>query len=293
MNQTMQRQTTTAPTELVRAGDHAYACRRFGRETGVPLLCLQHFTGTLDNWDPALTDELALTRPVILFDNAGIGKSSGEVPGTVAGMAEHAMRFLDALGLQQVDVLGFSLGGMVAQVIALERPTLLRRIVLAGTGPKSGPGTAMDRPELIAIFVDRNMSMPDKLLKLFFPQNAVAQEAAHAFVARLAERSDDRDTETTGQAAGAQLTAMAHWQAHGSEALTELKRITHPVLVTNGNNDIMIPTTNSLLLFENLPDAQLILYPNSGHGALFQYAPTFASHVREFLDRVAPGGTSQ
>jgi len=283
----MQLNTTTAPTEFVRAGGFTYAYRRFGTESGVPLLCLQHFTGTLDNWDPALTDELGLKRPVILLDNAGIGRSSGKVPGTVAGMADHAIRFLDALGLEQVDILGFSLGGMVAQVIALERPTLPRRIVLAGTGPKGGSGTAMDKPELLAIFMDQNMSMPEKLMKLFFPRNAAAQEVAHAFVARLEERNADQDTATTGQAAAAQLTAMTHWQAYGTEVLAELKRITHPVLVTNGNNDIMIPTANSLVLFENLPDAQLILYPNSGHGALFQHAATFASHVSEFLDRVS------
>ncbi len=160
--------TTTAPTQFVTAGDNKYAYRQFGSGPGVPLLFLQHFTGTLDNWDPDVTDPIALGRPVILFESAGIGRSSGKVPTTVAGMADHAMKFLDALRLTQVDVLGFSLGGIVAQVIALKRPVLLRRIILTDTGPEGGPGVAMDRPELLKIFADQKMPSSEKLLKLFF-----------------------------------------------------------------------------------------------------------------------------
>ena len=158
---------TTAPTQFVTAGDNKYAYRQFGSGPGLPLLFLQHFTGTLDGWDAAVTDHLAISRSVILFESAGIGRSNGQVPTTVAGMASHAMRFLDALGLNRVDVLGFSLGGMVAQVIALQRPSLFRRIILTGTGPEGGVGVAMDRPELLKIFVDQQMPMSEKLLKLF------------------------------------------------------------------------------------------------------------------------------
>jgi pimeloyl-ACP methyl ester carboxylesterase len=276
---------TTAPTQFVTAGDNKYAYRQFGSGPGLPLLFLQHFTGTLDNWDPGVTDPLAQGRSVILFENAGIGRSSGKVPTTVAGMADHAMRFLDELGLTLVDVLGFSLGGMVAQVIALKRPVLFRRIILTGTGPEGGVGVAMARPELLKIFVDQQMPPSDKLLKLFFETTESSQSAGRQFVQRLARRTEDKDTPTTPEAAGAQLAAMAAWEKVGGEPYSDLKKIKQPVLVTNGNNDIMIPTVNSFTLSEHLPNAQLIIYPDSGHGSLFQHAGAFTSHVFEFLDR--------
>jgi pimeloyl-ACP methyl ester carboxylesterase len=276
---------TTAPTQFVTAGDNKYAYRQFGSGPGLPLLFLQHFTGTLDNWDPAVTDPPAQGRSVILFENAGIGRSSGKVPTTVTGMADHAVRFLDALGLTLVDVLGFSLGGMVAQVIALRRPALLRRIILTGTGPEGGVGVAMARPELLKIFVDQQMPPSDKLLKLFFETTESSQSAGRQFVQRLANRTEDKDVPTTAEAAAAQLAAMAAWEKAGGEPYSDLKKIKQPVLVTNGNNDIMIPTVNSFTLSEHLPNAQLIIYPDSGHGSLFQHAGAFTSHVLEFLDR--------
>jgi pimeloyl-ACP methyl ester carboxylesterase len=276
---------TTAPTRYVTAADNRYAYRQFGSGPGVPLLFLQHFTGTLDNWDPAVTDPLARDRSVILFESAGIGRSSGKVPTTVADMADHAMTFLDALGLNQVDVLGFSLGGMVAQVMALKRPRMLRRIILTGTGPAGGVGVAMDRPELLKIFVDQQMPMSEKLGKLFFEPTETSQSAGRQVVQRLARRKEDKDTPTTAEAAGAQLAAMAAWEKSGGEPYADLKKITQPVLVTNGNNDIMIPTVNSFTLSAHLPNAQLVIYPDSGHGSLFQHAGTYISHVSEFLDR--------
>jgi len=276
---------TNAPTRFVKAGENTYAYRQFGSGPGTPLLFLQHFTGTLDNWDPAVTDSLALGRPVVLFESPGIGGSGGKVPETVAGMADHAMKFLDALSLTRVDVLGFSLGGMVAQVMALKRPALVRRIILTGTGPAGGVGVAMDRPELLTIFVDQKMPPGDKLLKLFFEPTESSQSAGRKFVQRLARRTEDTDTPTTAEAAGAQLAAMAAWAKSGGQPHAELKKITQPVLVTNGNNDIMIPTVNSFTLSAHMPNAQLIIYPDSGHGSLFQHAGAFTSHVTEFLDR--------
>ncbi len=285
MNSTATANNTTAPTKYVTTGDNTYAYRRFGSGAGLPLLFLQHFTGTLDNWDPAVTDPLAQDRPVILFESPGIGRSNGKVPETLAGMADHAMRFLDTLGLTRADVLGFSLGGMVAQVIALKRPALLRRIILTGTGPAGGVGVAMDRPELLKIFGDQKMPPSEKLLKLFFETTETSQSAGRQFVGRLARRTEDKDTPTTAEAAGAQLVAMSAWSKSGGEDHADLKKITAPVLVTNGNDDIMIPTVNSFTLSEHLPNAQLIIYPDSGHGALFQHANAFTSHVSEFLDR--------
>ncbi len=276
---------TTAPTKYITAGDNRYAYRQLGSGPGVPLLFLQHFTGTLDNWDPAVTDPLALGRSVILFESAGIGRSSGKVPTTVAGMANHTMKFLDALGLTQVDVLGFSLGGMVAQVIALKRPALLRRIILTGTGPEGGVGVAMDRPDLLKIFGDPKMPPSEKLPKLFFETTESSQSAGRQFVQRLARRTEDKDAPTTAEAAGAQLAAMAAWEKSGGEPYADLKKISQPVLVTNGSIDVMIPTVNSFTLSEHLPNAQLIIYPDSGNGSLFQHADAFTSHVSEFLNR--------
>jgi pimeloyl-ACP methyl ester carboxylesterase len=276
---------TIAPTKFVSVGENTYAYRQFGVGQGLPLVFFQHFTGTLDNWDPAVTDRLARDRSVVLFENAGIGRSNGKVPETVATMADHAIKFLDALHLTRVDVLGFSLGGMVAQVVALKRPTLLRRIILTGTGPEGGVGVAMDRPELLKIFVDQKMPPSEKLLKLFFETTETSQSAGRRFVERLARRTKDIDTPTTAEAAGAQLAAMAAWAKSGGEDHADLKKITQPALVTNGDNDIMIPTVNSFTLSAHLPNAQLIIYPDSGHGALFQHAGAFTSHVSEFLDR--------
>ena len=249
---------TAAPTQYVTVGDNKYAYRQFGSGPGLPLLFLQHFTGTLDNWDSAVTDPLALGRSVILFESTGIGRSTGNVPKTVAGMADHALQFLDALGLSQVDVLGFSLGGMLAQMMVLERPRLFRRIILSGTGPEGGVGVAMDRPELLKIFADQKMPSSEKLLKLFFTTTETSQSAGHQFVQRLALRTEDKDTLTTAEAAGAQLAAMAAWEKSGGEPYADLKKVTQPVLVTNGNNDIMIPTVNSFTLSTHLADAQLI-----------------------------------
>ena len=285
MNSISTASNTVAPTQFVMAGDNTYAYRQFGSGSGLPLLFLQHFTGTLDNWDFAVTDPLARDRQVILFESPGIGRSNGNVPETVVGMADHALKFLDVLGLTRMDVLGFSLGGMVAQVMALKRPALLRRIILAGTGPAGGVGTAMDKPQLLKIFGDQKMPSDEKLLKLFFETTETSQSAGRQFVGRLARRTEDKDTPTTAEAAGAQLVAMAAWARSGGEDHTDLRQIAQPVLVTNGNHDIMIPTINSFTLSEHLPNAQLIIYPDSGHGALFQHAGAFASHVSEFLDR--------
>src|SRR5713101_8404202 len=208
MSSTATASNTATPTQFVTAGDNKYAYRQFGSGPGLPLLFLQHFTGTLDGWDPAVTDPLAIGRSVILFESAGIGRSNGKVPTTVAGMASHCMRFLDALGLNRVDVLGFSLGGMVAQVIALQRPSLFRRMILTGTGPTGGVGVAMDRPELLKIFVDSKMPPSDKLLNLFFEATETSQSAGRKFVQRLARRTEDKDTPASAEAAGVQLKAM-------------------------------------------------------------------------------------
>lgn len=276
---------TTVPTQFVTGGAGIqYAYRRFGSGSGLPLLFLQHFTGTMDNWDPAVTDALAASRPVILFDSAGIGRSTGQTPDTVADMATHAIAFADALGLKKVDLLGFSLGGMVAQQMALDRPTLMRRIVLAGTGPEGGENMDMLKPELLEIFNDQKATVGERLLRLFFSPTETSQAAGRQFFQRLGQRTKDREPESGTQIFQAQAAAITEWGKPHGERFARLAEIKHPVFVFNGNKDIMIPTVNSFVLSQHLPNAALIVYPDSGHGALFQYAAPFTRHVTAFLD---------
>jgi len=275
--------TVSAPTQFVDAGGVHYAYRSFGLESDVPLFCLQHFTGTLDLWDPAVFDALSKDRRVLLFENAGVGLSGGDTPNNVEAMAEHAMRFLDALGIQEVDVLGFSLGGFLAQHIALVRPELVRGLILSGTGPEGGDGVSMGRPELLKVFSDAEMPLVEKLKRLFFTNTAHSQAAASAYLNRIAKRAKDKDSAATAEVAMNQLTAMAAWESVKDGDWTKLRRIVHPTLVTNGNNDIMIPTPNSFVLGAHIPNATLIIYPDSGHGSLYQYPAAFVAHVNAFL----------
>ncbi|MBU9517593.1 alpha/beta hydrolase [Burkholderia multivorans] len=275
---------STVPTCYVDAFGVRYAYRRFGNDGGGrPLLCLQHFTGTLDNWDPAIVDALARDREIILFENAGVGRSGGQVPTSVAQMAEHVLRFVDALSLDTLHILGFSLGGFLAQEIAIARPALVERMIVSGSAPEGGEGAGMDRPELLAIYTDAEMPMSEKLKRLFFPATQEGQAAAAAFVARLAARSAEPDLPAGPEVASAQLQAMIAWANWSGDVAQKLSRIRQPVLVTNGDDDRMIPTANSFVLAQGLPNATLIVYPNSGHGALFQYAQTYVAHVTEFL----------
>src|ERR1700675_2111284 len=185
---------TNARTQTLQANDHSYAYRRFGNGSGLPLLFLQHFTGTLDNWDPAVTDPLASGREVILFDNAGLGRSTGEVPHTVAEMAGHAVAFLDGLGIKTCDVLGYSLGGMVALQMVQDQPPIFRRMILVGTAPRGGEDIMhLEKPSLAKRIQDPANKGYDVLRKIFFTSSAASQAAAEAFVHRISQRSDDRD----------------------------------------------------------------------------------------------------
>jgi pimeloyl-ACP methyl ester carboxylesterase len=277
--------TTTAPTQLIKTKMETYAYRRFGTGPGLPLLCLQHFTGTLDNWDPAVTDALALGREVILFENAGLGRSTGDVPQSIPGMTAHALAFVDAIGLTQLDILGYSLGGMIAQQIALDRPSLVRKMILAGTAPEGGEDIMhMEKPELSTITNDPNIPGLQKLVHLFFPPAASSQAAGHAFVARLAERKEDREPIAGPKAAMAQIAAFRAWEQVSGERFNKLRKIAQPCLVVNGVFDNMIPVRNSYMLSEHLPNAMLLTYPNAGHGSIFQFHASFVEHAERFLD---------
>ena len=281
----------TAPTQFIGSKLEKYAYRRFGKGSGLPLLCLQHFTGTLDNWDPALTDALASGREVILFESAGLGRSGGEVPTSIPGMAAHALAFVDALGLTQVDILGFSLGGMVAQLIALERASLVRKMLLVGTAPEGGEDVMhMEKPVLKKITDDPNLPGLQRLVKLFFAPSASSQAAGEAFIARLAQRKQDREPLSGPNVAMAQIAAFRAWETYTGERFAKLRKINQPCLVANGVFDTMIPVRNSYMLGEHLPNAMLITYPDAGHGSLFQFHESFVRQASEFLgsDKIWP-----
>jgi pimeloyl-ACP methyl ester carboxylesterase len=276
---------TTAPTQFIQSKLETYAYRRFGAGAAPPLLCLQHFTGTLDNWDPAVTDPLARGREVILFESAGLGRSTGEVPTTIPGMAAHVLAFADALGLTQVDLLGFSLGGMVAQQVALERPSLVRKMLLVGTAPEGGEDIMhLEKPELSRILGDPALTGYQVLVKLFFTPSEASQAAGQAFAARLSARTEDREPLSGSNVAQAQIAAFRAWEQVDGERFAKLRRITQPCLVMNGVFDTMIPVRNSYFLGEHLPNAILLTFPDAGHGSLFQFHDSFVRQARLFLD---------
>ena len=284
MSSTKAASNTTAPTQFLQVNGHSYAYRRFGNGSGLPLLCLQHFTGTLDNWDSAVTDPLASGREVILFDNAGVGRSTGDVPGTIAGMAGHAMAFLDELGIKTCDVIGYSLGGMVALQMVQDRPSIFRRMILVGTAPRGGEDIMhLEKPSLAKRVQDPTNRGYDVLKKIFFTSSPASQAAGEAFIRRLSQRKDDLDPPSGPKVASAQMAAFREWEEFNGQRFAELRAIRHPTLVVNGVHDEMIPVSNSYRLSENLPNAVLLTYPDAGHGSLFQYPESFTRHAAAFL----------
>ena len=276
---------TTARTQFIETRLETYAYRRFGGGAAPPLVFLQHFTGTLDNWDPAVTDAVAQGREVILFESAGVGRSTGEVPDTIPGMAAHLVAFADALGLSQMDLLGFSLGGMVAQQIALDRPSLVRKMLLVGTAPEGGEDIMhLEKPELRRILEDPTLQGLQVLVKLFFTPSDSSQAAGQAFAARLAARTGEWEPISGPKVAQAQLAAFRAWERVDGERFAKLRKIAQPCLVVNGVLDNMIPVRNSYALAEHLPRGMLLTYPDAGHGSLFQYHEPFVRQASLFLE---------
>ena len=283
----------TAPTQFVDAAGVRFAYRRFGKPGGAPLVFNMHFTGTMDHWDPLVTDGLASGREVILFNNAGVSTTSGEVPSSAEEMAANAAAFIRALGLSKVDVLGFSLGGMVAQALALAEPDLVRRLVLVGTGPRGGEGMATLTPEAQAVFGATYANPDDVWLGAFFTPSEASQAAGLTFLKRFRLRKEVRDPETGEAVAAAQLRAIDNWGAPRPDGYDYLRGIAQPTLVINGSNDVLVYSVNSLILQQNLPNAQLILYPDSNHGSQYQYPTLFVGDVARFLDAEAPFPTPE
>ena len=289
MSTTTTASATTAPTEFLRVKDETYAYRRIGGGFRRPLLCLQHFTGTLDNWDPAVTDPLGDGREVILFESSGVGRSTGKVPTTVAGMSAHALDFLDGLCVTSCDVLGFSLGGMVAQQMALDRPSSIHRMILVGTAPRGGDDIMhLEKPTLARHLADPALTGYAVLQKIFFAPTPSSQTAGGAFVERLAQRTEDLDVPSGPEVIAAQMAAFREWEQATEKGFADLGRVTQPTLVVNGVHDEMIPVVNSYRLSESLPNAMLLVYPDSGHGSLFQFHESFTRHSASFLASDSP-----
>jgi pimeloyl-ACP methyl ester carboxylesterase len=271
--------TTTVPTQFVEADDIRFAYRRFGKPGGFPLVFMNYFSGNLDDWDPQVIDGFAADHDVILFDNAGVGSSGGETPGTVAEMTRHAVAFCDSLGLNRINAMGFSLGGMVAQQLALDDPDRVNRIVLLGTGPRGGEG--MTFTELSA---DERADPEQFLLAAFFSPSDASQAAGRAYLKRLAARTHDRDRPVSKATVDAQLRAIREWgTVPSSNRYATLQRMRHPTLVVHGIKDIVVLPINAFILAQHLPDAQLIMYPDSNHGAQYQHAELFLKHAKLFL----------
>jgi pimeloyl-ACP methyl ester carboxylesterase len=272
-----------ASIQRVTAGNAIeYAYRDLG-EGDVPLVLLQHFRGNLDNWDPALIDALAAGRRVVTFDNVGVGGTTGRTPSTVEAMAHDAIAFLDAMDFQRVDLLGFSIGSFVAQEIALIRPDVLRRVVLASSAPQGASGMHGWAPDVIAA-VGAPETSPQGYVEVFFAPTDTSREAGQQAAARIFGRTTDRDEPTTWQTREAQYDAVCAWGIPNHSLLQRVAAIDLPVFVANGDSDPMILPHYSYLLAGLIPDARLTIYPDAAHGFLFQHHSQFAGDVHAFLD---------
>jgi pimeloyl-ACP methyl ester carboxylesterase len=259
-----------------------FVFREIGKKGGVPVVFLHHLTAVLDDWDPRVVDGLAAKHHVIVFDNRGVGGSGGSTPKTVEEMARDAVAFIGALGFSKVDLLGFSLGGFVSQVIAQQQPGLVRKIILAGTGPAGGDGIVNVGAVLQDAFGKAGATNKHPKHFLFFTQTSNGQTAADDFLQRLKERTQDLDAPVSNETVQAQVAAIQAW---GQGDAATLGSVQHPVLVVNGDDDVMVPSFNSFELARRLPKAQLSIFPDAGHGGIFQHHAAFVQQARAFLQQ--------
>ena len=269
-----------APARTITAGGVTYAYRELGPKGGIPVVFFVHLAATLDNWDPRIVDAIAAGRHVITFDNRGVGASTGSVPVSVEEMADDAYTFIKALGFDKIDIFSFSLGGMIAQDLVVKHPELVRKLVLTGTGPRGGK----DIDKVVGVtywdILRAALTRQDPKEFLFFNRNATGKAAARAFVQRLQERTVDRDADIKVRAFQTQLKAI---QKFGRSAPADLSKLTQPTLIANGDNDRMVPSVLSEDLHRRIKGSELIIYPDSGHGSIFQFHQKFAPIAVEFL----------
>jgi pimeloyl-ACP methyl ester carboxylesterase len=271
-----------APARSITAGDVTYAYRELGPKGGIPVIFFVHLAANLDNWDPRIIDPIAREHHVIAFDNRGVGASTGQVPDNVEAMADDAYTFIRALGFDKVDIFAFSLGGMVAQALVVKHPGLVRKLILTGTGPAGGKDIDKVAGVTYLDILRAALTRQDPKEFLFFSRNATGKPAARAFVKRLEERTVDRDTPVALRTLQTQLRAIKRW---GRSAPADLSTITQPTLIANGDNDRMVPSVLSEDLHRRIVGSELVIYPDSGHGGIFQYHDRFAPAAAEFLDR--------
>jgi len=269
-----------APTETIDLGGTTFVYRQLGPNGGVPVFFLTHLAAVLDNWDPRVVDGIAARHRVITFDNRGVGASGGSTPRTIEEMATDAVAFIRALGFDQVDLFGFSMGGMIAQVIAQEEPQLVRKMIIAGTGPAGGEGIEKVTRISYLDIARGLLTRRDPKEFLFFTRTPNGRRAAKEFLARLEERTNDRDKAISVRSFRAQLKAIHRW---GKQKPADLSSIHQPVLVMNGESDRMVPSQNTVDLDRRLPNSQLVLYPDAGHGGVFQFHEDFVKRALEFL----------
>lgn len=271
-----------APARTISAGGVTFAYRELGPKGGIPVIFFVHLAATLDNWDPRIVDAIAKDHHVITFDNRGVGASTGDVADSVEAMADDAYTFIRALGFDKIDVFSFSLGGMVAQALVVKHPELVRKLVLTGTGPAGGKGIDKVAGVTYWDILRATLTRSDPKEFLFFNRNTTGKAAGKAFVKRLQERIIDRDAPAKVKVLQTQLKAIKKW---GRSAPADLSKITQPTLIANGDNDRMVPSVLSNDLHRRIPGSELIIYPDSGHGGIFQFHSKFAPVAVEFLAR--------
>jgi pimeloyl-ACP methyl ester carboxylesterase len=271
-----------APTQGITAGGVTFAYRELGPKGGIPVVFFVHLAANLDNWDPRIIDPIARGHHVIAFDNRGVGASSGEVPDTVEAMADDAAIFIGALGFEKIDIFSFSLGGFIAQALLAKDPGLVRKLILTGTGPAGGDGIDKMAGVTYLDILRATLTRSDPKEFLFFNRNAAGKSAARDFLNRLKERTADRDVPFALKALPTQLKAIKKW---GRSAPADLSKITQPTLIANGDSDRMVPSVLSRNLHRRIGGSELIIYPDSGHGGIFQFHKQFAPAAVQFLDR--------
>lgn len=269
-----------AQARTITTGGVTYAYRELGPRGGIPVVFFVHLAATMDNWDPRIIDPIAKNRHVITFDQPGVGDSTGQVPNSIEAMADDAYTFIQALGFDKIDVFSFSMGGMIAQDLALKHPGLVRKLVLTGTGPRGGKDIDKVVGTTYRDILRATLTRSDPKEFLFFNRDAAGKLAAKAFVKRLQERTIDRDKPISTKAFQAQLKAI---QRFGRSAPSDLSKLTQPTLIANGDNDRMVPSILSEDLHRRIKGSELIIYPDAGHGGIFQFHAKFAPAAVEFL----------